>query len=108
MKMTRDAKAMLFVLYKEYKAKRKQNLSRLEAKFCGSAASIQENLFPDKLLDDIEDFLIELERLGYVENLYADATVYECYLSDLAIATMESQTTDTLLNIADFISKFIP
>ena len=64
--------------------------------------------FPDWSLEDIEDVLRELGRNNFLNNLYADDTVYDCELSNSAIVKMESQKKETLLSVADFISKFIP
>ncbi len=108
MTLTKDAKTILFTLYKEYEKRKKSGTSKSKAKNFDSAKSIQENFFPKMLLEDVEDSLRELGRNGFLDNHYADNTVYFCSLSDSAIATMESQTKETLLNIADFISKFIP
>ncbi len=106
--LTKDAKTVLFTLYKEYVNRKKSGTSKLKAKNFDSANSIQENFFPKMLLEDVEDSLRELERNDFLNNFYADNTIYFCSLSDSAIALMESQTKETLLNIADFIAKFIP
>ena len=52
--------------------------------------------------------LRELGRNGFLDNSYADDTIYDCSLSDVAIVKMENQKKETLLTVADFISKFIP
>lgn len=108
MVLTKDAKTVLFTLYKEYEKRKKSGTSKSKAKNFDSAKSIQENFFPKMLLEDVEDSLRELERNDFLDNFYADNTIYFCSLSDSAIAVMESQTKETLLNIADFIAKFIP
>ncbi len=108
MTLTKDAKSILYTLYKEYEKRRKRGTPRAQAKNFGSAQLIQKDFFPDILLEDIEDFLRELSRNDFLDNLYADGTVYNCALSDNAIAIIESQAKENLLSIADFISKFIP
>lgn len=108
MVLTKDAKTVLFTLYKEYERRRKHGSSKSKAKNFDSAKSIQENFFPKMLLEDVEDSLRELGRNDFLDNFYADNTIYFCSLSDFAISTMESQAKETLLNIADFITKFIP
>lgn len=106
--LTKDAKTVLYHLYKEYLARRDNNISRSRAKHFSSAESIQTSLFPDWLLEDVEDVLRELGRNGFLDNNYADDTVYDCYLSDVAIVKMENQKMENFLTVADFISKFIP
>ena len=76
--LTKEAKTVLYQLYKEYLVRRDGNVSRSRAKCFSSAESIHASLFPD------------------------------CSLSDVAIVKMENQKKETLLTVADFISKFIP
>ena len=106
--LTKEAKTVLYHMYKEYLARRDNHVPRARAKGFGSAESIHASLFPDWSLEDIEDVLRELGRNNFLNNLYADDTVYDCELSNSAIVKMESQKKETLLSVADFISKFIP
>lgn len=106
--LTKDAKTILYELYKEYKVRRSNSISKSNARSFGSAKSIQENFFPDWSIDDVFDTLCELGRNNFLDNSYADNTVYRCELSDYAIAVMENQKKETFLSVADFISKFIP
>lgn len=108
MTLTKDAKTLLYSLYKEYSDRRKHGFSKIDSKKFGSANSIQESFFPEIPLPDIEDSLRELDRNDFLVNFYADDTIYDCVLSDYAIATLEDLPKETLLSIADFISKFIP
>lgn len=108
MEITKDAKSMIYLMYKEYKSRRKNGMSKIDSKTFGSARSIQGNLLPDTLLSDIEDTLRELGRNEYVDNFYASNTIYYCSLSDKAISVLENQSTETFLSVTDFISKFIP
>ncbi|MFR5112349.1 MAG: hypothetical protein ACLTEF_13890 [[Clostridium] leptum] len=106
--LSKDAKTVLYALYKEYLSRRKQGISKSKAKNFDSAQHIYSTFFSDWSLEDIEDTLRELGRNKFLNNYYADQTIYHCELSDLAIVTMENQKKETLLSVADFISKFIP
>lgn len=106
--LTSDAKTMMFELYKEYKNRRSVGIPKADAKNFISATSVMENFFPSWCLSDVEDTMRELGRNGYLNNLYADNTIYCCSLSDDAIAKLENQPKETFLSVADFISKFIP
>lgn len=106
--LTKDAKTVLYHMYKEYLVRRDNKVPRVQAKDFGSAESVHALLFPDWSLEDIEDVLRELGRNGFLNNFYADDTVYHCSISDSAIVKMENQKKDALLSVADFISKFIP
>lgn len=106
--LTKEAKTVLYHMYKEYLVRRDNRVSRSKAKEFGSAENIQSLLFPDWELEDIVDALRELGRNGFVNNFNADNTVYTCNLADSAIVIMENQKKETLLSVVDFISKFIP
>lgn len=106
--LTKEAKTVLYHMYKEYLIRRDNQVPRSRAKEFGSAKSIHTLLFPDWSLEDVEDVLRELGRNGFLNNHHADNTIYSCSLSDSAIVKMESQKKETLLTVADFISKFIP
>lgn len=108
MLLTKDAKSTLYTLYEEYCDRRKHGFSKTSSKEFGSAKDIHDKHFPDVLLEDVEDSLRELDRNNFLNNFYADYTVYDCELSDYAIATLDALPRETLLSIADFISKFIP
>lgn len=106
--LTKDAKKVLYILYKEYSDRRKHGFSKSQSRNFSSTSSIHEQFLPDWDIDDLEEILRELGRNNFLNNFYADDTVYNCNLSDYAISTMENQRAESLLNAADFISKFIP
>ena len=106
--MTNDAKTMLYHLYQEYLVRRDNHLPKTKAKDFGSSDTIQKSLFPDWCLEDVDDTLRELHRCGFVLNHYASNSIYHCTLTDDAICTMEKQKKETILNVLDFVSKFIP
>lgn len=106
--LTKEAKTVLYHMYKEYLIRRDNHVSRSKAKEFGSAENIHSFLFPDWELEDVVDTLRELGRNGFVDNFIADDTVYNCDLTDSAIVKMENQKKDALLSVVDFVSKFIP
>ena len=108
MVLTKDAKKMLYELYKEYLRRRKADVPKLRSKNFKSAHSIQEELFPDMILEDVEETLRELSNYGLVVCKYASDTIYLCFLTDEAIAIMENQRKDTMLSVANFIAMFLP
>lgn len=106
--MTKDAKKMLYILYKEYKIRRANGASISNSKNFVSAISVHEKFFPNFSLCDVEEIMHELGRNDFLSNTCASDTIYLCHLSDNAIEVMENQKKETLLSVADFISKFIP
>ena len=106
--LTKDAKTVLYELYKEYIVRRHNHISKSNAKDFISSDSIQENFFPDCSIDDIVDALRELGQNGFLYNVYSGDTIYHCELTDYTISVMENQKKETFLTAVDFISKFIP
>lgn len=83
-------------------------ISKSKALLFSSSAEMQQLLFSSMSVEDVDECICELGRNGYTNNFYASDLVYSFSLTDLAIVTLENQTKDTLLSVADFISKFIP
>lgn len=106
--LTKYAKIMLYELYKEYVARRKVHVSKSESKDFKSAKSVHDNFFSDWLLEDVEETMRELGRNNFLNNFYADDTIYHSTLTDYAISVMENQKKETFLSVTDFIAKFIP
>ena len=106
MHLSNDAKIMLFTLYKEYLDRRNHGFSKSFSKNFQSANFIHQNLFPDLLLEDVEDTLRELGRNNFLNNFYADNTIYYCTLSDDAIVAMEALPAEIFKSVKKFISTF--
>ena len=106
--LSTDAKKMIFVLYGEYKNRRNHGISKNDSKEFQSPESIQESFFPLWSIDDVDSAMRELDKNGYLQVVYASGTINDCCITDEAIAKLENQPKETFLNIADFISKFIP
>ena len=108
MDITNESKAVLYEMYNYYYMQRKCGKPKREAIQFGSAKDIKELLFPDLILEDLEDSLRELGRNGFLKNFYANNTVYYCTLTDSAIVAIESLPEGALLTLAKFVSFFIP
>ena len=108
MHLTKDSKKLLYILYKEYLNRRNNNVPKIRAVNFQSAESVQANFMPDELLEDVEEYMRELGRNNFLNNSYADDTIYSSNLTDFAICKMEELPRDTFLSVTDFVSKFIP
>lgn len=108
MDITKDAKKLLLLMYNEYQRRRKAGMTRSSAMSFGGAETIKKTLLPDELVQDIDDYIRELDRAGYVTASYADNTPWLCDLTTEAIQKIEKLPADTIKSIADFIGNFIP
>lgn len=106
MTLSNDSKKILFKLYHEYRDRYKHGFHRSDSLKFGSADEIREKFFPELPLEDLLDSLLELSRNDFVHAHKASGTIYECELSDYAIATMEKLPKDIILSVVSFISKF--
>ena len=106
--LTKDSKTVLYHLYKEYCVRRSNGISRSNAKEFHSSESVQKLLFPDWSVSDVDDCMCELGRNGYLSNNRASDLIYDSTLTDKAIVTMENQKKETLLNVVNFLTQFIP
>lgn len=109
MNLTNDAKKLLYLMYKEYKKRRKSGIGRAEARNFDSSATIRESLSPDETIEDIDDMLKELFNAGYVNGLWADDVCYAALtLTNQAVQELEQAPAKTLESAASFLANFIP
>lgn len=108
MDITNDAKKLLLSMYKEYQRRRKAGMARSSAMSFSDAETIKKTLLPDELVQDVNDYLRELDRAGYITASYADNIVWLCDLTTEAIQKIEKLPTDTVKSIANFLSNFVP
>ncbi len=102
--LTRDADKILCTLYGEYLNRRKDGSSKEDAAAFNPSQDIQDELFPDTPLDDLNDALSELNKAGFIKMNITDS--FE--LQKSAIIDLEGRFKKGLIEVTDFISKFIP
>lgn len=103
-----ESKKVLYSLYSEYKKRRKSGTSRSESRDFSTSPDDLHRLFFDKSKEDASDILYSLSDNGYIDLYdYGDDIVDGFFLTENAIAEIESLPASALLSIADFISKFI-
>ncbi|MFS7394010.1 hypothetical protein AB6888_14305 [Carnobacterium maltaromaticum] len=103
--LTKDAKYLLTVIYKEYLLDINNGISKNIAKQIGSSESINNNLVPEKLFDDVDETMGELGRADFLKNFYADNVVYQSVLTDKSIIYMETKFVRGLKDITEFLLK---
>ena len=76
MTLSKDAKKVLYRLYKEYLDKRNHGFSKSDSVKFGSSEEIRNSLFPELLFDDVDCFLRELRdndlQVRIVQLCYCD------------------------------------
>ena len=104
MELTKDADKMICVIYKSFLQERKSGHSKAEAR---RFSKDELKSFPDFESwhpQDITDTLLEIGRKGFVK-IYIGG---DFELSDPGIIYMENRFKNGILEVTDFISKFIP
>lgn len=100
--LSKDADKTLCLIYKEYLSRRKNNLSKSSSS-CFESSSL-EKLFPDVNMEDFFCDLSELKKNNLIE-LYLEGSFI---LNSNAIIYMENRFKKGLIEVTDFIAKFIP
>lgn len=98
-RLTKDADALICVLYKEYLEQRKAGKSKNSAKYFGGSQQIHTKLMTKWSFEDVDDTCRELSRAGLLGCLFADDVTAEAMLTDLAIYYMENRFKDGLASI---------
>lgn len=100
--LSKDAYKTLCLIYKEYLSRIKNNISKSSSSMFQSTNF--ETLFPDVNQEDFMSDLSELKRHNFVK-LYIDGSFI---LNSEAVVYMENRFKNGLIEVVDFISKFIP
>lgn len=103
--LTKDSDYLICSLYKNYLQKRNSGITKSQAKDVGSAEDIQQEIFPNWSLDDVEETCRELARADMLHCFDADNTIYMAILSDNAIIYMENRFENKVNTVIDYISK---
>lgn len=102
--LTRDSDKMLCCLYKEYLGRRKlgnskRNSRRFTKEYCSN-----DFILSSWCRSDISDSIMELGQKKYLK-VYIGG---DFELTDSAIIYMENRFKNNIVELTDFISKFIP
>lgn len=104
MELTKDADKMICVIYKSFLQARKNGCAKADARRFNKSALKGFPAFETWNPRDISDTLLEIGRKGLVK-IYIGG---DFELSDSGIIYMENRFKNGLLEVTDFISKFIP
>lgn len=103
--LTKEADALLCLLYKSYLEKRENGLSKAHAKHFGSSLDIQASLVTKMSPEDTDETCWELGRLGMLNIQEADDIAYFNILTDQAIIYMENRFKGKVSEVLDYLGK---
>ncbi|URZ06427.1 hypothetical protein [Clostridium felsineum] len=104
--LTKNADALICLLYKQYCQKRKNGISKDIAIAFGSSANIYECINTKMQYSDIDAACSELKDSSLLICAYAENVVCDSYLSDKGILYMENRFKNGLKEVIDYLSKF--
>lgn len=102
------AKQVLLNLYQEYINRIKSGQDIESAVVFGSSLDIQHTFFPNETPKNVDHWCKELSRETYLHCFFADNIAYTVTLTDKAICECQNRFQGTLVEIAKFLSNFIP
>lgn len=101
--LTKDADILICCIYKEYLQRRKENIPKSQALAFDFNFYMSDKKLSKWLENDVKFTLAELSRKGYIK-LWLGCSF--CLL-DNAIIYMENRFKDGIIEVTDFISKFL-
>lgn len=108
--LTNDAKFLLTSMYAEYLTRRKDEVSKKQARNFQNINYLKNNIMSEWSEEDILDTCYELDKYGYITGTKADDMFYTLYLTTEAIAELENQFREPTLkerieNVLDVAAK---
>lgn len=103
--LTKEADALICLLYKAYLERRSNGVARSVARSFGSVFSIQGDIAPAWALDDLDDVLRELGCSGLLRNICADEAVLHVTLEEPGLVYMEQRFRGKIDVVLDYLSK---
>lgn len=104
MELTKDADKLVCSMYKSYLEKRKSGMSKINARHFEPHEMQSYKLCSDRSIQDIKATVAELKRAG-LGDMYFNGGFFA---NDQFIIYMENRFKNGLMDVVDFISKFIP
>lgn len=101
--LTKDADAMICVLYNAYQERRKNGEPKGEAKRFAGSPYIHKELMQKWSFEDVDETCRELSRAGLLACLFADNITYDATLSDAAIVYMENRFKDGVATFFEYL-----
>lgn len=107
--LSKDADYLICLIYKNYLQLRKNGCSKSDAKILGNSQDVNTKIIPKWSFADTDDTCRELIKKQLLDNrIYVDNYCGYMSLSDEGIIYMENRFKNGLIEVTDFIAKFIP
>lgn len=103
--LTKDADALICVLYKEYLHRRNSGVSKADAKMFFNSEKIHDELMPKWPVEDIDDTCWELNRAGLLDCMPGEDSVALAVLSSDGVAYMEKRFQKNITSIVNYLGK---
>ncbi|MCY8562173.1 hypothetical protein P9D51_23100 [Bacillus sonorensis] len=103
--LTKDADALVCILYKKYCQDLKDGTPKAQAKLLGGSKEIFETLVPQWSFEDVDETCRELDRSGLVGCRYNDNIVSQVWFTDTGIIYMENRFKNGLNDVLDYLGK---
>ena len=104
-KLTKDADALVCLMYKRFLELRDNGISREEAKFFGGYLAVRDAVMPTANPDDVADYCRELDTAELLRVCYGDGKPSFIWFQDDAIVYMEGRFKSGLSDVLDYLSK---
>lgn len=106
--LSKDNDILICSLYKHYLEKVKNGSSKSDARLISSSDELQETLLNTWSKDDVATTCWELHSKGLLECTSGDDIANDIYLTNEGIIYMENRFKNGIIELTDFITKFIP
>lgn len=103
--LSKDADALICVLYKEYLQRRKQGLSKTQATSFADSDYIQRQFMTKWSVEDVDETCRELDDAGLLSCFIADDTVCETTLVNNGIIYMENRFSAGIESVFKYLEK---
>ena len=104
-KLSKDADALICILYKEYLQRRKSGAPKADARCFGGSEYIQANLMKKWSVEDVDETCRELSRNELLNCLFLDNSTAEILLSDKAVVCMENRFSQGLSSVLSYLER---
>ena len=105
MRLSKDADALICLMYKHFLEQRSNNISKQQARYLGHIEEIHSLLQGLCSIDDTVETCKELHSAGLITCEFNDNTVFEAFFNDNGIIYMENRFKDGVNEVLKYIKS---